>query len=263
MKKKMKLNRWGKLNIIIMGLIGLLIVALLIKVSKQKDEYLDVEVQVTGSNGWQQGTAVQPPSWLVDTIKKGDKELSYSGKNLAEVIDINGYQEGNNKVTFLKLRLLINSNKKQGTFRYKQKPLEIGSMIDVLVGNTRIYGSVTRIYSEDMVEVKKYKKVKIVIFQMQSWFADSIKIGDKVESGFGSEDLQSEVLAKNTNLSRIDKNLYGLVDVELEMNLRVDEREGVAYFANYQPIKVGNLLYIPMKDYNLYSAQVMKVEDEN
>lgn len=263
MNKKWKIGGWGKLNILFIGIIGVLMLSLLVKISKQKDEYLTVDIQVTGSNGWQQGTVVQPPSWLVDTIKKGDKELSYSGKNLAEVVDIKSYQEGNNKVAFLKLDLLVSSNKKQGTFRYKQKPLEIGSMIDVLVGNTRIYGSVTKIYNGNTAEVKKYKKIKIVLFQVQPWFADSIKIDDRMESGFDGKEIQSEVLAKNIKLSRIDKNLYGLVDVELEMRLQVDEREGVDYFANYQPVKVGNWLYIPMKNYNLYNAQVMKIENDN
>jgi len=263
MMKKWKINKMGKLNLILIGLIGLLMIGVLGKVLKQEDEYLNVEIQVTGQNGWQQGMVVQPPSWLVDRIKKGDKELSYSGKSLAEVVDIKSYQEGNNIIAFLKLKLLISSNKKQGTFRYKQKPLEVGSMIDVLVGNTRIYGSVTRIYSGNINEEKEDMRVKMVLLQMPSWFADSIKIGDKVENGFEEKEIQSEVISKSVRLSRIDKNPYGLVDIELEMKLQVDVRDGLAYFANYQPIKVGNVLYIPMDNYNLYDAQVMKIEDDN
>lgn len=246
----------------IIGLIVVLMFGLLIKLSVQKDEYMTVDVQLTGVNGWQQPD-LQPPSWLIDSIKKGDVELSYSGKKVAEVLEIKSYEEGNKKISFLKLNLLVNSNKKQGTYRYKQKPLEVGSMIDVLVGSTRIYGSVTMIYDGKKVEVKKYKNVKIMLYQKQSWFADSIKVGDKVESGFGGNELQSQVISKKVKLSQIDKNLYKLVDIELEMKLQVDERGGVDYFANYQPIKVGNLLYIPMKNFNLYEASVVKIEDEN
>ncbi|MBU1117524.1 hypothetical protein KKD37_01015 [Patescibacteria group bacterium] len=263
MIKKWKINKLGKLNLILVGLVGLSMILVLGRVLKQDDEYLNVEIQVTGQNGWQQGTVVQPPSWLVDMVKEGDREVSYSGKSLAEVIDIKSYQEGNNIVAFLKLRLLISSNKKQGTFRYKQKPLEVGSMIDVLVGNTRIYGSVTRIYSGDVTEKKEYKRVKVVLLQMPSWFADGIKVGDRVENGFEEKYVQSEVMSKNVRLSRIDRNPYGLVDIELVMKLRVDMRDGLAYFANYQPIKVGNVMYIPMDEYNLYDAQVMKIEDDN
>jgi len=273
MKYRFKLNILGKLNLIILGLIGLLIVALMIKVWKQKDEYIDVEVQVTGLNGWQQGTEVQPPSWLIDSIKEGDEELSYSGKKLAVVLDIEGYEEGNNNVTFLKLRLLINRNKKQNTFRYKQKPLEVGTTLDVLLKNTRIYGSVTTIYGEGEEEKTKYKKIKIILYGKQPWLADSINVGDSVRSGFNEEKIQSKVLSKViknsyasgtvSSVAEINNSRYGLVDIELEMKLLVDERQGLNYFANYQPIKVGNLLYIPMKDYNLYGAQEMKIEDDN
>jgi hypothetical protein len=163
----------------------------------------------------------------------------------------------------LKLNLLVNSNKKQGTYRYKQKPLEVGSMIDVLVGNTKIYGSVTMIYDGKVDEVKKYKLVTVMLYQRKNWFAEAIKVGDKVESGFENKELQSQVISKKVSPSPIDKNYYQLVDIELEMKLQVNERGGVDYFANYQPVKIGNLLYIPMENYNLYEASVVEIKDEN
>lgn len=265
MKKNGSLKSLGKLNLLIMGMIGLLVMYLMVKISKQKDEYTIVDIQVGGSSGWQQGS-VQAPSWLVDNIKKGDQELSVSGKKTAEVMDIQSYEDGNNKVTFLKVKLLVDKNKKLNTYKYKQKALEVGSTIDLLLGTNRIYGSVTSIEDENSLtnNDQKYLKIRIILYGQYGWFAENIKIGDKMETGFGGEQILSEVLSKTVRKSQtISKNYYGLVDLELEMKVLVNNRQGLNYFANYQPIKVGNLMYIPMKNYNLYGAYVMGIENEN
>lgn len=262
MKYRFKLNILGKVNLIIFGLIGILLVGILYKLTSQKDEYLTVEVQIMGLNNGQQ-LSTQPPSWLIDNIEKGNKELSYSGNIFAEVLNIRSYEEGNNRIAFLKLKLLVTNNQKQNTYRYKQKPLEIGSMIDVLINNTRIYGNVTKIYNKDTVENIKNIKIKAALYEKQKWFVDSIKVGDKVESMSGNDDIQSQILSKKVSPSSNEKNLSGLVDVEIDLLIQVDERSGIYYFANYQPVKIGNLLYIPMKDYNLYGLQVMKIDNEN
>lgn len=102
-----------------------------------------------------------------------------------------------------------------------------------------------------------------MLYQRKNWFAEAIKVGDKVESGFENKELQSQVISKKVSPSPIDKNYYQLVDIELEMKLQVNERGGVDYFANYQPVKIGNLLYIPMENYNLYEASVVEIKDEN
>lgn len=248
-----------------MALIAVLMILVTVKVSRGKDEYAIVDVQVSGSNGWQQGS-VQAPAWLVDNIKKGDQELSVSGKITAEVMDIQSYEDGNNKVTFLKVKLLVDKNKKLNTYKYKQKALEVGSTVDLLLGTNRIYGSVTSIEDENALSNnnQKYLKIRIILYGQYSWFADNIKIGDKMETGFEGEQTLSEVLSKTVRKSQtISKNYYGLVDVELEVKVLVNDRQGLNYFANYQPIKVGNLMYIPMKSYNLYGAYVMGIENEN
>ncbi len=258
---KMKLNKEGKLNLIIISFIGILILLLIVKLFKQKDEFVEVNIQVTGSNGWQQ-QSMQPPSWLVDSIKKGSVEMSYSGKKMAEVLDIGSYEEGNNKVAFLKLRLLTTKNQKLGTYRYKQKPLETGSTVDLLLGNTRIYGTVMMINDGKTENKKKFMMVKVILYDRWPWFADSIGVGDSVIGGMNGDELQSKVISKEIR-PNIKATKFGLVDVLLEMKLRVDERGGLNYFANYQPVKVGNLLYIPMKDYNLYESNVVEMKNEN
>lgn len=262
MKYRFKLNILGKFNLIIFGLVAISLVGILYKLNSQKNEFLTVEIQVMGLNNGQQ-INTQPPSWLIDSIEKGNKELSYSGNILAEVLNIRSYEEGNNRISFFKLKLLVTKNQKQNTYRYKQKPLEIGSMVDVLIGNTRIYGSVTKIYNEDTVENIKNIKIKAALYEKQKWFADSIKVGDKVDGMGGGNDIQSQILSKKVIPSSNENNLSELVEIEMDLLIQVDERGGIYYFANYQPVKIGNLLYIPMKDYNLYGLQVMKVDNEN
>lgn len=262
--------KFKKINLILIALIGVGIVSLLFKVAKQEDEFVVVDVLGSGKNGWWVESS-QVPSWLVDSIKNGSTELSFSGKKIAEVLGIQSYEEGSNKIMNLTVRLKVISDKKRGTYRYKQKPLEVGSVIEMLLDNSRVYGSVVRIRNEKN-ETKDwvYKKVKVKLYERRPWLAESIEVGDKVVDKTNGE-IQSEILLKKVELSEVSiPTSRGLVlardpvlrDVEIDLRLLVNERVGVFYFANYQPVKIGNKLYIPMEDYNLYEAEVMSVEDD-
>ena len=52
-------------------------------------------------------------------------------------------------------------------------------------------------------------------------------------------------------------------DIEIRLKMKLLERSGSLYFAYYQPVKIGNYLYIPMKNYNLYDAEVTAINDAN
>jgi len=184
------------------------------------------------------------------------------------VLEIQSYEEGPNKIAVFTVKLTVSRNSMG--YRYKQKPLEIGSTIDLLLNNTRVGGNVMDIRDSNKQEVVggKHKKLKVRLYKRRPWFAKKIKVGDK-KFGVGGDRVQVEVLAKKVGLSEESvPTARGLMltgnpmyrDIELELKLLVSDRGGVTYFANYQPIKVGNKLYIPMEDYNLYEAEVMGVE---
>lgn len=245
-------------------------ISLFFKAVKQEDEFVVVDVLGSGKNGWWVQSP-RPPSWLVDSIKKGSMELSFSGKKIAEVLAVKSYEEGADKVVILTVRLVVTSDEKRGTYRYKQKPLEVGSTVEMLLDNSRVYGSVIRIRGEKDETKEIYKKVRVKLYGKRPWLAESMKVGDRVEDDVSNE-IQSELLFKKVELNEVSiSTLSGLKltrnpilrDIELELRLLVEERGGVIYFANYQPVKIANWLYIPMKNYNLYEAEVMSIMDYN
>lgn len=257
----MKLNKWGILNIILVLIIGVGLLFLFTNVAEQKDEFIEVEVTGDGS----------VPSWLIDSINVGDKETTTIGKNIAEVVNKISYDEGTNKVFFLKLKLAVTKDTNKVSYRYKQKLLEIGSLIDFSLGNSRIKAYVTSIGNVES-DQELYKIVKVKLFYRRPYYADKIKIGDKVIE-LSSNKLQSEILSKKVELAETtSKTINGdLVtkydplfrDIILDMRLRVMIRGGLDYFANYQPLKIGNQIWIPMNDYNLYDGEVLDVKNDS
>lgn len=258
----MKLNKWGFLNVILILLLAVFLFFLVFNFSKKKDEFITVEV--TGKDPF--------PSWLIDSIKVGSKEVTYSNKTIAEVLDVRSYDEGVNKVAFLKLKLNVTKDANKRSYHYKQQLLQIGSPIDFSLNNTKITAYVTSINETDLTEQEVYKKVRVKLFYRRPYYADNIKVGDKVIEQ-SSKKLQSEVLDKKVSLASVSvttsfgeilaKNDSLFRDIELELRLRVSIRGGMGYFANYQPLKVGNQMWVPMGDYNLYDAEVISISDDN
>lgn len=255
-----------KLNILIIFVIIIGILFLGFRVLGQTDTY--VNIQIMGSSNNSQTPDNLPPAWLADTLNVGDSEKSVNGKKIAELVDIERYQEGDRQIYIATVRLLVSLNKTSEKITYKQQGVEIGSRLSFSLDNSKISGQVVEI--EGLKTAGKWvdKNITVKLYDRYPWFADSITIGDKLLSGGAT---QVEVLTKKTSLAEISTGrsdgrvVSGLNplkrDITLTLKVRVLEREGVNYFAYIQPVKIGNILYMPMSNYNLYEANVLSVAD--
>ena len=55
-------------------------------------------------------------------------------------------------------------------------------------------------------------------------------------------------------------NRHLFYDIKVTLNLEADEMDGVYYFFSIQPVKVGNVIFVPMDKYNLYNLWVTHVD---
>lgn len=231
------------------------------------DTYLKVGILVSGAEWWREDR--QPPSWLTDSLKIGDSERTSSGKKLAEIVDIKRYEEGSNKIVYLTVSLLVDWQPKTNRYFFKQQPLEIGGLLDLSLGESRLTGSIVNTQSspDDPKFIKRLITVRLL--NRFPWFADSIQIGDEqidettdqsAVKVIGKRVILADTLAY-TSTGQIVAGKDPLKrDIELTLEIQVINRGGLDYFFYYQPVKIGNLLYLSLPRYNLYEAYVTRVE---
>lgn len=239
------------------------------RIISTKDEY--VEIEIMGSGGEWRYTEGPLPSWLADSIYVGDAEYSLGGKKLAEVVSIKRFEDGPNKIFFAKMRLMVSRNSKHNTFRFRQQPLEIGSFISIAPANKKLTGNVVSIAGVKHQSDIRYATVRIKMYALYPWFAETVKVGDSVRDDSGQELIRilekkvalAEVTAYTSTGQALARRDPLKRDLELTLKLQVINRSGVDYFAYYQPVKVGNSLYLPMNEYNLYDAVVADVKKDD
>lgn len=268
MKTKVKLpkfQKWLNLNtillIILIGGFTILTLRLLFK----KDYYKTVEILVSPGLWWEEA---DPPWWLADSIKPGDVEIAPWGKKIAEIKEVKRYEYSNKKVILVKTRLLVSIDRQTNTYRFRHQPLEIGETISLSPGNIHITGSIVSV--EWLKDSSQYqtKRVTVKLYQKRDWLAQAINVGD-ASNNEEANPSQAKIISKKVNLAELTvvtwdgrvliKNNPLFRDIELEMELTVLNRGGINYFNHYQPVKVGNKLLIPMKNYNLEEAEVMAI----
>ena len=166
-----------KKNLILISILVVLSFFLAIKYSSQKDEYIDVEIISSAGEWWYSERF--PPHWLAESLTIGATEISPSGKKIAEILDLNSYEEGANRLFLVKVRLLVSKNAKNNTYRFKQQPLLIGSAITILPQNTRLMGNVVTIFDGNTSAEEKTLNIIVKLYDRYPWFANQIKVGDR------------------------------------------------------------------------------------
>lgn len=235
-----------------------------------KKDYLDV--YILGSSGdWWYDTP-RPPYWLINSISVGDTESSTGNKTEAEVLEVKAFPDGPNKIVLLKVRLLVTKNKKTGVYRYKQKPVEVGSTLVLSLSNTRFSGSVVSIDGRKSDLTTQTLKVKLKLYDRYPWFVDQVTIGDTQTDIFSGQPTLA-ILDKRVSLAEkttVNDDGQALArrdpwkrDLELTVKLEAYVNQGNYFFAFLQPVKVGGQLWIPMPGYNLFEAYVVQVEADN
>jgi len=202
--------------------------------------------------------------WRIDNLKNGDEERSPSGKVIAKLQNIETYQEGSKKIAVVDVSLLSSYNSATKHFRYKTQDLLAGTNLDLNLGNNNLVVQLIEI--NPPVRKKKTVRVEGIISWQKKWFADAIKIGD-VYTDYGNNRTPAKIIDKIVTipeervLNEVDVlNRHLFYDIKVTLNLEADEMDGVYYFFSIQPVKVGNVIFVPMDKYNLYNLWVTHVD---
>lgn len=204
----------------------------------------------------QKGQFVAPPSWAVDSISVGDEERDDKNKLLSKIIEIKSVEDGPNKVYWIKIEIQANISDRSGKIRFKNQPVEIGSTINVVPNAHNLEGMVVGI---DGRSSSQFKRINLegVVYGQRLWVSQVVKVGDRNDTAMITESYYSPSVVQDFQFPH-DRRY----DIHLKINLEVLVRKDIMYYAFFQPLKVGNRLWIPLPNYNLYDFVVTKIIDQ-
>ena len=233
--------------LIILGFLYLIAISLI----DLKTTPIMVEFMVNYADQKRQFAA--PPSWVVDSISVGDEERGDKSKLLSKIIDIKSVEDGPNRVYWIKVEIQANISERSGKIRFKNQPVEIGSTINVVPNAHNLEGVVVGISGRS---TSQFKRVNLegVVYGRRLEIAQAVKVGDQNDSAMITEVYYSPSVNQNPQFPK-DK----LYDIHLKINLETLVRKDIMYYAFFQPLKVGNRLWIPLPNYNLYDLVVTKI----
>lgn len=229
-----------------------------------KDKYITVEIIASGDSWW----LAQPkiPYWLADEIVPGGIEYSSDGKKLAEVLEVAKYDEDYSKILWAKVRIMVTEDKSNNGWRFQQKPLAIGYVLTVRPDHVNLSGLLVSINGKPE---SQYKTLNVTVKQygMRPWQAEAITIGAIRKDGSGntvakiiSKQIDPTEVTVNTSDGRILARKDPLrVDMTLNLEIMVIEKNGLNFFSRVQPVKIGKKLWIDFDLFEINDASIIKV----
>lgn len=242
-------------------------VAVGIKFFLRKEKWIEVEIKGGPGNWWWVTPA--PPYWLANAVEKGDVEVDYRGRVIAEIFDFRAYKTGEATTDFyIKARLNVKFDKTSGRFRYKGEPVEVGVPITLETATALITGNI--IWVEGREEGERVEKVvKLKLYEKYPWEAEAIAVGDTMTDGEG--DIVAKILDKRVERAEITVETdRGDVlarrdplkrDITLDVKLVTIKYGDELLFRKDQIVKVGKKLLIQTPHYDFEDAYVINIMD--
>ncbi len=248
----------------------------IIKYFGQKVDWKIIRVEIINKS-WAENYnpyGYRTPFWLSDKLKIGQKEYDKSGNVIAEIIDIENYERGSEEAeVYLTLKVKTSYQKRTRQALFKNKPLDLGSAIEISPDQNLIFGQVV----DTSVPPSGYPKKTFTVTTrgrgVDPYIYEKIKIGESMNNRYTQQPVLTISDFRTENTSRIyvneitDNNrTLGFKlgpnnkDIVVKFNVVGHQIDGRWYFAGHQHIKVGGTVYFYGKSINLYALEIENVE---
>lgn len=203
------------------------------------------------------------PYWVGNSISIGDKEINPLGGVNAEVVSKDSF-EALNYGQFVNLLLKVNAVRdRSGIYLYRNKPLSVGSLIDLKLTNTQTNGMITYIglnkpeIRGDKLNVTLYTENEV------KWKTDNLKKGSEIKDTGGNVIAQITDIStgpvKNTgyftsgslNPVFISGISSDRVNAKITVELKARQVGEVYYFMDSQKVKAGENIILPFSEITL------------
>ena len=217
------------------------------------------------------------PFWISNKLKTGQREKSSTGKTIAEVIDIENYERGNEEaVIYLTVKVEAQFNKKMETYVFKGRALDLGAPIELRLDNIRVLGQII----DENILTSSYEKKEIIIKgrwrAQEPWNIAQIDIGDTMVNRANGEviaeilDVKIEplngastilTLPSRTREELLLENNPRWRDAVISARIKVHKQNNLWFFAGHQKIKVGERIWIYTDKIDIGFLEINQVSD--
>lgn len=260
--------KWGRANYILV-LFGLFVLFVsivgLLRLLSREHQYLYIKVKVSQGLWW--ASSQRPSVWYLQSIKKGDKEFSLTGRPIAEVIDVRSFPwwSSDQFDVYLTLKLEAEKNERLHSYTYKREPLTIASPIDFDFPSTAINSTVIAISEQPFSEQYVERTVTLSKSAAYLWEYDAILTGDIFSDG---QETRAEIVSKSSapssSLSRDQNNYSGIMEqrrnITVKMKMKLKEQKGEYFLGEDQDIKVGKAINIATQKFYFDQYIVENIE---
>lgn len=246
----------------------------IVKFFGQKIEYKIVRIEII-NRSWAENYepyGYRTPFWLSEKLKVGQKEYEKSGKVVAEIIGIENYERGSEEAeVYLTVKLRTILQKRLHQLFFKDKPLNIGSAIELAPGQNIVYGQVV-----DMdVPSEGYPQKNFIITtrarEIDKYLIDNTHINDTMYNRYTNEPIANIISFKTEFPSRIMESSHNSYlqsgnkstarDVILKFKIKAYQIDNRWYFGGHQQIKVGVQFYFYGQKVNYYDMYIENIEN--
>lgn len=235
-----------------------------------------IKVQVVGRD-WTQSFSgfegFRAPFWLAEKIQVGDTEISPDAGVIAEVTKVEKYErETHDFEIFLTVKIKGELNTRTGDFKFKEKVIRVGEPITLNPGGVNVMGQII----DDNVTLKDLEKKEYLVTvrarNAEPWIISKVRRGDKIydaPSGVVIAEVESVRTEppSNTFFSGITNSGTTFVerstrtqDLILVLRMKVEERDGLLYFAGFQRVKTGNIINLFFPEVNIFRVEIQNVQ---
>lgn len=208
------------------------------------------------------------PYWISKSISIGDKDINPLGGINAIVVD----KESVDSVSYgqtVSLLLRVQAVKdRSGIYLYKNKPLSVGTLLDLKLTNTQTSAYVTYIGKElpNLKSVVLRVNLKGRLIEPEA--VEAIKMGDTIKNSKNNP--IAKIVSKNDSTAdlRIDSplNISAMSterskrDVNIVLDLVVKNIDSSYFFIDNQRIRPSETFFISFPNVTLANYQITKVE---
>lgn len=230
------------------------------KVLLQEDTYIEAELFASGGEWWWNNP--DPPYWLADPIQAGAVEYDPQGNVLVEVLDVRTFEFGERKRLWMKVRLKVTPSGRSNQYRFRREPLQIGKVIQVSPSNINVNANVISIAGVGNLGEDVERIITLRLYEIMPWHAEAMKVGSKMIDNKGQ--VLAEIIESDVSVAKVwvndDRGIGRITtnelrsDVVLKIKVKASRYEGIDYFAEFQPLKVGFFILFPFDNVNVAGA---------
>ena len=261
----------NKLNIFDYLIIFLLLFVLIFFIHNRLQRrvvWTNVRVAVENVDWWY-GSGTPPRYWYGNNLLAGAQAKDAFGQTVAEVVDIDNYDQGGHyRMIYVDLKLRVDFDKNKNQYLYEFKPLSVGSSLIINFPQHQLRGIIVQTGADEIDYF--FKTIRVVKNGVYKPIADQIKEGDKAYDSSGN------VVAEIIEVKKAVTNFYTFSDIrgemiktfnpdysDLDIVLKVKAFNTLDrdFYINNTVLKVGSKIWLQFKDYAIEDAQIIEIVD--